>query len=177
MSIPYRSYTEVDGVQFLTFEEWILNGRRHRVDGPALREWEVLEGHAEPVLKSEEWYLNGQLHRADGPALQAWYLTNGESILIREMWYLNGRLSRLDGPAYRAWEVVGGHGHEQGLLTNEGWYLNGAEIDPVVLRKSVGAIERWWQYQQARRQEAIEEELWENGMTVFPGFMGLLREY
>jgi len=65
----------------------------------------------------------------------------------------------------------------QSVLPAEAWYLKGTRIHPRILRQPVRAIERWWQYQQQQRQQAIEESLWDNGMTVFPGFMGLLREY
>ena len=34
---------------------WFLNGKRHRVDGPAI-EW---------ANGTKEWFLNGQLHRVD----------------------------------------------------------------------------------------------------------------
>jgi len=130
----------VNGVEFLTGEDWYLNGQRHRIDGPAWRQWRVVAGYT--VLTLEAWYLNGQLHRIDGPAWRQWRVVAGESILI-----------------------------------NEQWFLKGIEIHPRILRQPVRAIERWWQFQQARRQEAIEVDLWESGMTVFPGFMGLLREY
>ena len=54
---------------------WLLNGKRHRIDGPAV-EWS--DG-------SKYWYLNGKRHREDGPAIEypdgakEWYL-NGEPI-------------------------------------------------------------------------------------------------
>ena len=34
MSTPRYTYTTVDGEQVVTLEEWYLNGRRHRIDGP-----------------------------------------------------------------------------------------------------------------------------------------------
>lgn len=52
--------------------EWWLNGRRHRVDGPA----RILKGG------SEEWFRHGKRHRKDGPAIE-W--NSGE-----KEWYLNG---------------------------------------------------------------------------------------
>ena len=41
-------------------KHWRLNGKRHRVDGPAI-EWS--DG-------SKQWWLNGKLHREDGPAIE-----------------------------------------------------------------------------------------------------------
>ena len=51
--------------------EWWLNGKRHRVDGPA---YEAEEYKA--------WYLNGLLHREDGPAIEEYH---------QKTWWLNGR--------------------------------------------------------------------------------------
>ena len=100
---------------------WYLNGKRHRVDGPAV-EWACGTGL---------WYLNGQPHRVDGPAFEwasgrkEWWL-NGKRHRVDgpacewphgiKEWYLNGQLHRVDGPAVE-W-VIG---------TRE-WYLNGAEL-------------------------------------------------
>ena len=39
---------------------WYLNGKRHRVDGPAV-EWSN---------GTKCWYLKGKLHRVDGPAIE-----------------------------------------------------------------------------------------------------------
>jgi hypothetical protein len=53
-----------------------LNGKYHRVDGPAI---ELANG-------TKEWFLNGQLHREDGPAIE-----RAEGF---KQWWLNGeRLS------------------------------------------------------------------------------------
>jgi hypothetical protein len=139
MSTPEYTYTTVNGVRFLTLEEWDLNDKLHRIDGPARREWEVVDGRA--VLIAEDWYLNDRHHRTDGPAWRDWNVFNGSAV-----------------------------------LTHESWWLKGIRIHPRILRQPVRVIERWWQYQRHRRQQAIEESLWDSGMTVFPGFMGLLKE-
>ena len=74
---------------------WRLNGRRHRVDGPAV-EWSNGDKH---------WYINGKLHRLDGPAIE---YVNGN-----KYWYLNDELHRADGPAverangYKSWWLKG----------------------------------------------------------------------
>ena len=53
-------------------QEWWLNGKLHREDGPA-----IVDGDF------QEWYLNGKLHREDGPAV-----VNGDD----QEWYINGKL-------------------------------------------------------------------------------------
>jgi hypothetical protein len=76
-------------------KHWYFNGRRHRIDGPAI----------EYTDESSDWYFNGRRHRIDGPAIE---YTNGIKI-----WYLNDKLHRIDGPAT---ELVDGTIY---------WYLNG----------------------------------------------------
>jgi hypothetical protein len=61
-------------------QEWWVNGKRHREDGPA-----IINSH-----NYQEWWVNGKRHRLDGPA----YINNG-----RQDWYLNGKRHRTDGPA------------------------------------------------------------------------------
>jgi len=172
MSTPLYTYTTVNGVRFLTLEVWYLNGILHRIDGPALREWQVVDGygHEDVVLIYEEWYLNGQRHRIDGPAFRQWKVVDGHVVLTREVWGLNGQLHRTDGPAWRQWQVGDGNS----VLTLEDWYLKGTSIHPRILRQPVRTIERWWLFQHSRRKQAIESLLWDNGMTVFPGLMGLI---
>lgn len=59
---------------------WLLNGKRHLYDGPAVA-----------PNGDRLRYLNGEKHRVDGPA----YVTrNGDKV-----WYLNGHQHRVDGPA------------------------------------------------------------------------------
>jgi len=53
-------------------KEWSLNGKLHRVDGPAI---EYQNG-------AKFWWLNGEVHRVDGPACEH---SNGD-----KHWYLNG---------------------------------------------------------------------------------------
>jgi hypothetical protein len=93
--------------------------------------------------------------------------------LTLEGWYLNGQEHRTDGPYWREWQVVDG----ERVLTDEDWYLKGTEVRPRILRQPVRAIERWWLFQRAQRLEAIKESLWDSGMIVFPGFMGLLKQF
>jgi hypothetical protein len=53
-------------------KRWLLNGVRHRTDGPAF-EW---------ASGDKSWWVNGVRHRTDGPALEC---ADGTMI-----WYLNG---------------------------------------------------------------------------------------
>jgi len=53
-------------------KHWSLNGKYHRVDGPAF----------ENANGNKVWYLNGKYHREDGPAIE---YANGT-----KSWYLNG---------------------------------------------------------------------------------------
>ena len=68
---------------------WLLNGKYHRTDGPAI---EFAKGN-------KFWYLNGKKHRTDGPAVEfaggskLWYL-NGEC-LTEEEWTYTVRLNKL----------------------------------------------------------------------------------
>ena len=52
---------------------WCLDGKLHRIDGPAI---EYADG-------SKEWCLDGKLHRVDGPAVE---FANGS-----KYWYLDGK--------------------------------------------------------------------------------------
>jgi hypothetical protein len=79
-------------------KHWYLNGKRHRVDGPAI---EYADG-------SKEWYLNGNPHREDGPVLEC---ADGS-----KYWYLNGKRHREDGPAI---EYASG---------NKEWWVDGEQI-------------------------------------------------
>lgn len=54
-------------------KRWYLNGKLHRVNGPA----------SVSVDGYKAWYLNGNLHREDGPAV--------ESVDGYKAWYLHGK--------------------------------------------------------------------------------------
>jgi hypothetical protein len=53
-------------------KEWRLNGKLHRIDGPAM-EW---------ISGTKQWFINGKLHRTDGPAIE---LASGSN-----SWWVNG---------------------------------------------------------------------------------------
>ena len=54
-------------------KHWILNGKFHREDGPA-----IIYSNGDKY-----WWLNGKLHRKDGPAV--------ERVDGWKEWYLNGK--------------------------------------------------------------------------------------
>ena len=63
------------------YKSWLINGKLHREDGPAI----------ENANGDKHWFINGNCHREDGPAIEN---ANGS-----KFWYLNGKLHREDGPA------------------------------------------------------------------------------
>ena len=60
--------TNADGNKY-----WFLNGKLHRVDGPAV----------EYVNGDKHWYLSNKLHRVDGPAV--------ENVNGTKVWWLNSK--------------------------------------------------------------------------------------
>ena len=104
-NILYNSNTNNKGVNKIieytinrNKQEWRLNGKLHREDGPAF------------ILGDcQAWFLNGLLHRVDGPAYIDGYYQG---------WYNNGLRHRVDGPAYingdyHAWYLNGKQSTEQ----------------------------------------------------------------
>jgi hypothetical protein len=68
-------------------ESWEMNGKRHRVGGPAHIERDRETG----AVTHEGWFMNGKLHREDGPAslrrdpltgriTRSWWCVNGERV-------------------------------------------------------------------------------------------------
>ena len=62
-------------------EQYRLNGKLHRTDGPAYIVW-----YKNGQKASEEYHMNGQFHRTDGPAYIHWY-QNGKK--RSEQYYMN----------------------------------------------------------------------------------------
>ena len=87
-------------------KKWYLNGKHHRVDGPAI---EYANG-------TKSWFLHGKRHRVDGPA--------GEYADGDKVWYLNGKLHRVDGPAV---EYTNG---------SKEWWLNNSVCKPIEVFKA-----------------------------------------
>src|SRR5271165_5431572 len=101
--------------------EWFnLNGKRHRVDGPAI----------EYPSGAKFWYLNGELHRVEvnpetGLTMPAIEDANGS-----KYWYLNGERHRVDGPAL---EYVNGDKY---------WYLNGKQYSEADFKLAVAKLNK-----------------------------------
>ena len=83
-------------------QEWHVDGRLHRLDGPA-RIWP--DG-------SQEWWVDGQLHRLDGPAV---IRADGY-----RAWYVDAHLHRLDGPA-----LIWADGDQE-------WYIRDVDVTQEV---------------------------------------------
>jgi hypothetical protein len=62
-------------------QEWVINGKYHRDDGPA-----IIDSDG-----TQYWYKDGNLHREDGPA----YIRPDGT----QAWFKDGNRHRDDGPA------------------------------------------------------------------------------
>ena len=72
---PIREYY-LDGIVCL--EKFMLHGKLHRVDGPA-----VIKYYPSGEKEYEEYYKNGKVHRDNGPAYISYYIDGR----IDEKWY------------------------------------------------------------------------------------------
>jgi antitoxin component YwqK of YwqJK toxin-antitoxin module len=80
----------------------VLNGKKHREDGPAVQYW-----YENGQKESEYWYLNGKLHREDGPALQFekcqyWFLNDIR--YSRKEWI--EELKKIGSPHYEEQKIL-----------------------------------------------------------------------
>ena len=91
-------------------EEWVLNGKYHRVDGPAYQYW-----YKNGQKESEGWYLNNRRHREDGPAFINWSI-NGQKRI--ELWYLNGKFYTREKWVNQLKNIGSIHYEEQKILLN-----------------------------------------------------------
>jgi hypothetical protein len=102
--------------------EWYLNGKLHRIDGPAIES----KSHCSMTgyYGYYEYYINGKLHRTDGPAI---YRPSKSVSIIK--YYIYGKLHRTDGPASNIFGC--------GERTEE-WYKNGKlhRIDGPAIKKT-----------------------------------------
>ena len=107
-----------------TILEWYIDGKYHRLDGPA---YEKTDRYGNEY---KSWYKNGKRHREDGPAeitpksTEYWNRLDGPAFednsnqqIIKQSWYVNGLLHREDGPA-----IVITIGEK---LIKESYYING----------------------------------------------------
>lgn len=65
------------GIPFVVCQEWYKDGKRHRLDGPAV----ITFFRGTNRLKSRAWFVNGKQHRVDGPALE--YKSMDGELIIR----------------------------------------------------------------------------------------------
>ena len=91
-------------------EEWSLNGKRHREDGPAYQWW-----YENGQKEFEIWYLNDKYHREDGPAVKWWYLNGKKS---NEQWFLNDKEYTREEWVEKLKEIDSPHYDEQKMLLN-----------------------------------------------------------
>ena len=84
------------------YEQWVENGKYHRLDGPAYIGSNGIQS----------WYVNGRYHRIDGPTFTR--------LAGTQAWYVNGKRHRLDGPAF-----IYADGRQE-------WYVNGKDITKEV---------------------------------------------
>jgi antitoxin component YwqK of YwqJK toxin-antitoxin module len=98
--IEYKVKVSKNGAQ-----EWYLDGKLHREDGPAI----IL------TTGTKEWYKNGELHREDGPAIEysdgtkKWYLNDEQLTETEWKAKLNktcdGKVVEIDGIKYKLVEL------------------------------------------------------------------------
>jgi hypothetical protein len=106
-------------------QEWWLNGRRHRIDGPAIIE---TDGY-------NHWYLHGKRYRIDMPAT--------DKYLIQQMWFRDGALHGQcseTGTAEPAIVLTGRDGNVE-----KHWYENGIlhRVDGPAIIYGDGNVEYW----------------------------------
>lgn len=101
-------------------EHWLLDGKWHRLDGPALT---LGPSEVRGNTTYTAWYVNGVRHRLDGPAV-----TLNDPVHGYEIWIVNGKRHRLDGPA-----VINANGTKE-------FYLNGKRLVWADWRKKTKVI-------------------------------------
>lgn len=91
-------------------EEYIVNGKLHKTDGPAR-----IGYYKNGNIVWEEWWFDGELHRTDGPA-SVGYHENGS--ICWQRWWFDGKRHRTDGPACIDYD-------RNGKITFQYWFING----------------------------------------------------
>jgi hypothetical protein len=145
---------------------WILNGKLHREDGPAI-EW---------ANGDKEWYWNGWLHREDGPAR--------ESLKGSKWWFLNGKQHRENGPAvelfygHKEWYLNGKHHREDGPAYEDAegdksWYLNDEHLFRLPPESQPFIFLEEFVDEEGKKQIKI---LNQEGIEIWPNLPGL-KEY
>lgn len=115
--------TEWDKFGRIVNQNWCINGKLHREDGPALIEYIYHDprGYSKSSYeKIEQWFCNDKLHRNDGPASISYYppLKNKDRIKS-ETWVQNGlHQNYMDEPSSIIY-------WENGLAKRKLWIMNG----------------------------------------------------
>lgn len=103
------------------FKEWWLEGKLHRVGGPAAihsdgeQYWlygkrHRMDGPAIDTKRSKQWWINDELHREDGPAIvngnfSAYYLNN--QYFTEENYYIEiKRRRKLMSKYFHKWFLI-----------------------------------------------------------------------
>jgi hypothetical protein len=110
------SETWTQDEQSVLRETWQLNGRLHRLHGPALTECSELTGNT----LFETWFSDGQEHRDDGPAIIEYDEFDSRRVTT-VIWKRNGQLHRKGGPAIVEYG-------ETGNVALEEWWLHGQRL-------------------------------------------------
>jgi hypothetical protein len=120
---------------------WFLNGRLHRVGGPAVRD----------SVGSTLWYLNGKLHRDDGPAI--------EDLDEETRWWCQDGLAHRDGaPAVEHDVGAVEWGNEMFGLNTEMWWQRGKlHRDGAPAIRDARGNERWYREGKLHRDDGPAE--------------------
>lgn len=95
-------------------EVWYKDAVFHRINGPAVIEWNV-----NGTLKCEKWFQFDSLHNVNGPAIKLYE----DGTCTEEYWYYENRKHRLDGPAYT--KYLNG-------ISYSSWWVNDKCVDTDV---------------------------------------------
>ena len=147
-------------IEFSNRVEYRLNGKPHRLDGPAI---EYSNG-------DKEWYVEGKLHRLDGPAVELadgtkeWYVEGNRHRLYGpaieysdgdKVWYVDGNLHREDGPAVessngdKCWYLYNKLHRTDGPAVEwadggKRWYIDGKEYSEEDFEEKRQEIYKSW---------------------------------
>ena len=80
--LEYKVSYHEDGKN-MKCEEWYLNGKYHRIGGPAITWY-----HEDGTMNTEWWYLDGKLHRTDGPVVIEYHKCG--NTIEKFIWCLGG---------------------------------------------------------------------------------------
>lgn len=107
-------------------EEWMLNGKLHREDGPA-----IISYYTDGGIKEQQWWINDEQHREDGPAVITYY-PNGN--VNSESWWKENLRHRIDGPAFISY-------YKDGSTQFTSWYYYGERINSRNPEQEIGRRE------------------------------------